>query len=238
MNKARVPGLEGVAFLCFGLGGVKGGEWFPPSTFHLLDARIQYWMLLRNKCSILLDHQFTRARELHIRELIANKGEKMHLFENTETCELIDLEDAAEFKKYIDGAPSGLMFVPEKYGECKDLVVKSGAGSFAKWVKQKHPEIHIDSPNDCKKLVLNNNDYWMPLAYLATDITLPVYLSIVASYIYDCMKSSLRGENARVHIEVVYQDEKNGVTKSFKYTGGHEGLRQAMKKIDVNKLME
>lgn len=162
----------------------------------------------------------------------------MHLFSNTETCDLIDLEDTTEFKKYIDSAPSGLMFMPEKYGECNDLVVKSGAGSFAKWVKQKHPEIHIDYPKDCKKLVLNNNDYWMPLTFLATDITLPVYLNIVASYIYDFMKGSLRGESAKVHIEVVYQDEKNGVTKSFKYSGGPEGLQQAIKKIDVNKFME
>lgn len=162
----------------------------------------------------------------------------MHVLDNNEICEINDVEEATEFKKYYNLAPSGLKFVPEKYGDSEEVAVKSGAGAFAKWIKHKHPEIHIDEPKGCRKLILNSNDYWMPLAFLATDITLPVYLNIVASYIYDRMKGSLRGETARVQLEAVYQDDKNGVTKNFKYSGPVDGLQHAIKKIDLNKLME
>lgn len=162
----------------------------------------------------------------------------MDIFDDKESCELIEIEDDSDFRMFLNSEPSGLKFLPEKYQDCDEDVIKQEVGSFSKWLRQNHSNINVYVPQTHKKLVLKDNDFWMPLVFLATDITLPVYLSIVSNYIYDRMKGALSNEKSRIHLEAVYQDKKNGVTKKFLYDGTVEGMQKSVEKFDLNNFME
>jgi hypothetical protein len=162
----------------------------------------------------------------------------MDMFDDSESCELVDLQDDSDFIMFLTSKPSGIKFIPEKYQDYEDLVIKKEVGPFSKWLRQNYPDINVHDPSAHKKLVLKDNDFWFPLVYLATDITLPVYLSIVSSYIYDRMKGSLSNEKAKVHLTVEFSDKKNGITKKFHYDGEVEGLQKSVKRFDLNNFME
>jgi hypothetical protein len=148
------------------------------------------------------------------------------------------LDDTTAFQSFLDSAPSGVKFVPEKYGEINEPTIKSDFGDFSKWLHTTRPEIKIDVDRSVKKLILRNNDIWLPLAYLATDITLPIYLNIVSNYLYDRIKGVLTGDKSRVHLEAVYKDKNDGVTKIFSFDGDGETLKSVIKKFDLNSFME
>lgn len=78
----------------------------------------------------------------------------------------------------------------------------------------------------------------MPIVFLASDVTLPIYLNLVANYLYDKSKALLRGEQNRVHFSAVYEDKSTGTTKKFIFEGNEEALQKAIKKFDVNKFLE
>ena len=161
----------------------------------------------------------------------------MNISDDEESYELIDLEDDSDFRAFLNSKPSGIKFLPEKYQDCEEMVVKKEAGSFSKWLRQNHPNIKVYVPEGHKKLVLKDNDFWFPLVFLASDITLPVYINIVSNYIYDRMRGSLSNEKSRVHLKAEFQDKKNDVTKKFHYDGDVEGLQESVKKFDLNKFM-
>ncbi len=162
----------------------------------------------------------------------------METSDGNEVCELIDIDESKDFDDFITDGGSGIKIIPEKYGDLDEKVVKSEMGSFSKWIKVNHSEINIDLPTTTPKLVLRSNDYWMPLVFLASDITLSIYLNLVASYIYDRVKGSLKGEKARVHLEAHYKDDKSGVAKAFKYEGNVEGLKESLKKFNLDEFMD
>lgn len=161
----------------------------------------------------------------------------MDIFDDKESCELIDLEDDSDFRTFLSSMPSGIKFLPEKNQGGEGMVIKKEVGPFSKWLRQNHPDINVYVPKPHKKLVLKNNDFWIPLVFLASNITLPVYLNIVSNYIYDRMKGALSNEKPRVHLEAEFHDKKNGVTKKFLYDGDVEGLQKSVKKFDLNNFM-
>lgn len=157
---------------------------------------------------------------------------------NKTTCELIDFENNAEFKNCIASNSSDLIFVAEKYQKYEGEFFKADVGDFAKWLKKNSPKIKVFVPKAVGKIILRDMDVWLPLVYLASDITLPIYLSMVANYLSDRMKGVLKGEKARVHLNVVYEDNNSGISKKFNFEGDTEALQNTIKKFDINDFMK
>jgi len=148
-------------------------------------------------------------------------------------CEIVDFKDSSGILEN-KGAAS-LIFIPEKYGDEKKLVHRSETGDFSKWLQSNHPGVKLEVKNADQRLVLRSGDYWMPLAYLvANDVALPIYLNMVASYLYDRMKGALKGEKARVRLSALYKDKKAGTIKRFNFEGDSDSLQEAIKKFDLN----
>lgn len=161
-----------------------------------------------------------------------------HLFDDRELCEVRIVDDDREFRDFLSSNPTGITFIPEKYKGCEGLLMKPDAGDFAKWLRQNKSDINVEMRKTDKRLVLRSGDYWLPLVFLASDVALPIYLSLVSNYIYDRMKGALIGEKARVHLEVIYEDKEESITKKFTFEGDGDGLKEAIKKFDLNKFMD
>lgn len=155
------------------------------------------------------------------------------MFNDKDTHSEEILKTPPEFFTKVSTPSIGISFPVEKFSKEGVSAVKSETGNFAKWLKAKNPELKIEMPTKEPKLILRNSDYWMPLAFLGSDIGLPIYLNMVSSYIYDCVKNGLlKGETTNVHVETVYTDKKQGVVKKFKYSGSLTGLQSLTAKMD------
>src|SRR4029450_9456954 len=109
---------------------------------------------------------------------------------------------------------------------------RGSAPLFATGSSRNAPSLPVEVPPSEHRLVLRSGDYWLPLAFLASDVALPVYLNLVASYIYEKMKGVLKGDRARVRFSAVYEDR--GVLKRFDFDGDQDALKTAIKKLDPN----
>lgn len=148
------------------------------------------------------------------------------------------IEDIAHADVYKIEADFDVAIIPQDYPDSETPVLMPDAGDFAKWLKRAHPKINLYYDTPRTRIVLRAADYWLPLVVLANDVTLPIYLNLVSSYIYEKMKGTLRADTSKVHIEAVFADTNSGVYKRFKYDGDVTGLEKVMKKVDVNKIME
>ena len=159
----------------------------------------------------------------------------MDFFDEKELCEIVIIDNDEEFKDFLNSNPCGLIVLPEKHPGCDDLVMKDDAGDFSKWLIQNNPELKVEVRKTDKWQLLRSSDYWLPLVFLASDVTLPFYLSLVANYVYDRMRGALRGERARVHFEAYYEDKEKGATKKFSFHGDVETLQQTIDRFNVDK---
>jgi hypothetical protein len=162
----------------------------------------------------------------------------MNFLDDKETCEILIIDDDHDYRAFAKSSSSDIAFVPEQYQEGKGLVMKPDAGDFAKWLRQTKPELNVELRKADGTLVLRSSDFWLPLAFLASDVALQIYISLVANYIYDRMKGALRGEKPRVHMEAVYEDKQDGVVKKFRFEGDADGLKKAIKRFNLNKFMD
>lgn len=162
----------------------------------------------------------------------------MHSLESKQICETVVVDDDANFRSYLKSNPTGFSVVPEPYGKLEGLTLPSDAGDFAKWVRQNAPSIKVEARKADRRIVRRSSDYWLPLVFLAGDIALPIYLNLVANYLYDKMKGALKGETARVHLSAVYEDKKAGVVKRFNFEGDKTSLQEAIKKFDLNQFLD
>src|SRR5690348_1577776 len=117
----------------------------------------------------------------------------MSVLEPKDTAEVVDVTDDAAYRQFA-ASKKGLALIPEEYGEKKEVLLKSDGGDFTKWLRAAHPRVSVVVQGQAPKLVLRSGDYWLPLVFLASDIVLPVYLNIVASYLYEKMKGALKGD--------------------------------------------
>ena len=162
----------------------------------------------------------------------------MTSLEPKDTCELRNVEDATAFRAFSAKHPSGLEMVAEQYGKDEQVAVKSDAGHFAKWLRANNPALNVVLESKAPKLVLRSGDIWLPLAFLASDIALPIYLNLVASYLYDRMKGALKGESTRVHFCAEFEDKSSGRIKRFTFDGDADALKNAIKRFDVNDFLD
>jgi len=154
----------------------------------------------------------------------------------SERMEIVDIEKDPDFQDFLNSNRKGIFCVPES--STNDNLLMADTFRFAKWVKQNEDKVEInvckgDGYND-----LRSSDIWLPLVYLASDISLPIYLSIVANYLYDYTRGALRHDEATVHLEAIYLDKKKNKLKKFTYSGPQKGLEKTVKKFDLNKFMQ
>lgn len=162
----------------------------------------------------------------------------MHYFDDKETCEIIPVDDNHQYYEFVNSCSADVAFVPEQYPDSKGFIMKADAGNFAKWVRKTKPELKIDLRKSDGKLILRSSDLWLPLAFLANNVALPMYLNLVTSYLYDRMRGALRGEKPRVHLDAIYEDKQDGVVKKFRFEGDIDGLEKVIKKFDLNKFLD
>lgn len=151
-----------------------------------------------------------------------------------DVCELVEADDAEKFRKIVDDTVSGITLIPDDHQNTKRI--SSDAGDFAKWVRERYDTLVCVQAAE-RKMLLRSGDVFLPLAFLATDISLPIYLNMVSSYLYDLAKGALKGDKQRVRLSVEFEDKNAGIVKRFNFEGDAEDLRKVAKRIDVNELM-
>lgn len=167
-----------------------------------------------------------------------------------------DRQDAVEYEEtnfqlddYLNRIKSepvttrqGILILPqENWHQSGKVVFSPETFNFVKWVKQH--EANADCVNlvalaETKTADLRSHDFWFPLAFLFSDVTLQLYLNMVANYLYDRLKGAIHGENPTIDLQVLVQESKKGKIKKLTYHGSCDGLQRISEKIDINKLME
>jgi hypothetical protein len=141
-----------------------------------------------------------------------------------------------EFKKFYSES-HGIKFVPEIYNGTTEKILQRDSGTFAKWLHKHHTEIKIDYDPDVKKVSLHNNEYWLPLVYLASDTSVQIYIGLVINFIYDKLKGALSGEKDKATVNFSFEFKDGDKHKKFNYSGDVKGLEK-FNKIDINKLLK
>jgi hypothetical protein len=159
--------------------------------------------------------------------------------EPKEVIEVLTVDDP-EFEQFIETNPNGLAIVPALWREYPEPVLPPNAGDFAKWLRAKNPSLSVQVIQTDKRLLLHSGDYWLPLVFLASDVSVQIYLNMVASFLYDKLKGALKGEPPpRVHLSAEYVETPDGtVIKRFNFDGDMDALDRAKKLFDANKFLK
>lgn len=113
-------------------------------------------------------------------------------------------------------------------------VLKPDTYRFAKWLKQNKPDLSVEI-DKCENVIdLKSVEIWLPLIFLATSVALPLFLSFVYDYLKSAVRGKLSKDKSKVHLKVIYKDEEK--FKEFKYDGSVEGLKK-IKQFDINDFM-
>jgi len=163
---------------------------------------------------------------------------KMIELEQKDTIRDESIEPPIDFPDFFEKSKGILCHPEEKFRDYEGPVLKPDTFRFAKWVKQKHSNIHIDVRSAEAMADLRSNDFWLPLVFLASDVSLPVYLNLVANYIYDMARGALTHDKRSVHLRAIHKSAETNETMEFSYDGSVDGLKACIKKIDLNKLMD
>lgn len=162
----------------------------------------------------------------------------METIHDTEELTTEVVTDDDEYEEFLRVGSSGVYLKAEQFGESAELALRSDGGDFLKWAKETSPEIKLGMQEVEKRLVLKSADIWIPLAYLASDITIPVYLNILANYLYDRLRGSIGSNNTKIHFSAVYKESDNGTTKKLTFSGNADALEKVIKKFDANSFLD
>lgn len=147
--------------------------------------------------------------------------------------------EAAEFETIAKAYTTGIALVPRPYGADGTPAMHSSGGDFAKWLKHTHKELEVHLPPAATpRVVLRNNDCWLPLIWLGSAVAFPVFLNILSNYLYDRAKGALKGDKPNAHVKVVFKDGETGTLKQFEFEGDEDQLKAVMKKFDPNKFLK
>jgi hypothetical protein len=145
------------------------------------------------------------------------------------------VQDAA-FDRFVSEVGVGIQLVAEPIDSEGGIALRPDGVDFAKWIREKHATIPVSVPS-APRQVLHSHDIWIPLAFLATDCGLPVFLSLVANYAYDRLKGALKGANPTIHLSAEYIDTKSGEIRRFQFKGDAKALQASIRKFDPNKFL-
>jgi hypothetical protein len=174
-----------------------------------------------------------------LRSIILKKLELFmeSIFEPKDTHKFEVILDNQDFVSFMASNLKGILCVPENVTEqTPHSLVMPETYRFAKWMK-KNSNIVVEVAKADGVKSLHSFDFWMPIVFLASDVTLPIYLGVVSNYIYDCLRGALKHDRADVHIEAYYKDSHEEHIRKFSYSGSIEGLKKITKSIDLNKFV-
>jgi hypothetical protein len=159
-----------------------------------------------------------------------------NIFEPKDIHKIEAIDDNHEFIAFIGKNPKGILCVPENVTEKSPYnVVMPQTYDFAKWCRKNKKDITINvAPSEGVKS-LHSNDFWMPIVFLASDVSVQVFLGLVSNYIYDRIKGALKHDKATVHVEAYYKETAEGVAKKFSYEGSIEGFEKVANNFNLNK---
>jgi hypothetical protein len=157
--------------------------------------------------------------------------------EQKDTIRDESIETPIGFVDFYERSSGILCLSEEKFRDYEGPVLKPDTFRFAKWVKQNHSKVNIDVQEAEARADLRSNDFWLPLVFLASDVSLQVYLNLVANYIYDMARGALKHDKKSVHLRVIHKNAETNETREFSYDGSVDGLKACIKKIDINRLM-
>jgi hypothetical protein len=161
------------------------------------------------------------------------------LLEPKEVVEVITVSGDPEFERFIETDARGLTIVPEPWKDYPEPVLPPDAGDFAKWLRANATSVSVRVAETDKRLVLHSAEIWLGLAFLASDVSVQIYLNMVANYLYDRLKGALKGETSRVHFSVEYEETPNGgVIKRFNFAGDVDALKKVIKRFDLNRFLD
>lgn len=114
------------------------------------------------------------------------------------------------------------------------LILKPEAYPFSKWIKQNREGISV-TIDTCESLIdLKSEEYWIPIAFLAQDVSFQIFTSALYDYLKFRVRGALQGEVAIVHFSAIFKSDK--CYKKLDYSGPVEGLKK-FKNIDLNEIM-
>ncbi len=161
----------------------------------------------------------------------------MHTPLSKTECVVTVVGDDAAFRNFSESGASGISFVAESIGNKGALGIKADFVDFGKWLATEHPDLAVGMPSAIPKIVLRGADIWLPLVYLS-DVSVQIFLKMVAAYLYERAKGALKGDRPRVDFSVVYLDKRAGKTKRFKFSGDADTLGKAIKRFDLDNFFD
>lgn len=159
----------------------------------------------------------------------------MTLHDQKDRAEVLSVDDRSAFDAFLATVGKGIRLVPQPTDEDGTLALQPNGVDFAKWLRETHTSVAVGVP-PVPRRILHSHDIWIPLVFLANDIGLPIYLSLVSSYVYDKLTGALKGSSPRVHFSAEYLDG-SGAVKRFVFEGPPEALKDAVEKFDTNKFV-
>jgi hypothetical protein len=109
----------------------------------------------------------------------------------------------------------------------------SEAPALSKWIRKELPKISItfaENTGEEQIIALHSNELWLGTIWIASEILLPIVLGVIANFV----SARLKHEEATVHIMVMVNDKKRGISKTLHYNGPATGLTEAIKTVDIN----
>ena len=151
--------------------------------------------------------------------------------EETPKYQVIDYDAKDEYRDFSARNPTGLRLVATPCDTDKRLSLSSNTGDFRKWLQQEEPSMNIEVQKPEVLVDRHSVDIWLGLVYIGCNVVLPVFLSLISSYLYDKMKGALRGDRSQVHLTVVYTDSKDGTCKKLIFEGDADSLKKLVERL-------
>jgi hypothetical protein len=155
----------------------------------------------------------------------------MNEFNEKDEIKFEDFQEDVKYNSLLTGNANEIICLPNDEGDLNPETY-----NFAKWVKKHRQDVSIQVAKAKGTTALKSSDFWLPLVFLASDVTLQIYLNIVSSYVYDMARGALKHDKGAVHLAAIYHDTASGKMKRFKYKGSVKGLETI--KFDANKFLE
>lgn len=115
--------------------------------------------------------------------------------------------------------------------------ISADFSNFVKYVRQNHPSIDINLPNNPKNQGLYSSDIIFPLLVVCNEIPINLTLSIISDYIIEsCRGLRFRNNKPTINLSLRYEDKKNKITREFTFSGSGEDLQKIAKKFDPNNI--
>ena len=136
----------------------------------------------------------------------------------------------------------GILILPfEKWGSFDGSPFISETFNFLKWIKQNkdiQENVSILEVEEKTIADLRSDQIWFPLVYLFSDVSLPIYLNVIANYLYEKLKGALLTDKYEVRVEALIEDKREKKTKKFLYEGSYQGFKEIVNRIDLDKMLE